>query len=286
MLIQRVIVAGAGLAGMVVANELARDGRAVTVIEGRDRVGGRVWTVRDPFRGGAFGELGGEFVDEDHRRMQALARRLDIELVRVLRRGFTQRYRTDAGGFELTRTRGWDDLRAALAPLVRDYKIAAGTPDAERVRELSTFSVREWLRHQDAPTRVHALADAMRGFFLADPEDLSALPLAAELAQGGSPAQTPMFRIAGGAERLLAALSHDTDARVLLSHRLEAVRHATDRVVCQVLDENGRQQEIEGDALIVTLPASTLREVEIVPALPDDQWRAGLCPPTRGAPQG
>jgi monoamine oxidase len=274
MLIQRVIVAGAGLAGMVVANELARDGRAVTVIEGRDRVGGRVWTVRDPFRGGAFGELGAEFVDEDHRRMQALARRLDIELVRVLRRGFTQRYRTDAGGFELTRTRGWDDLRAALAPLVRDYKIAAGTPDAERVRELSTFSVREWLRYQDAPTRVHALADAMRGFFLADPEDLSALPLAAELAQGGSPAQTPMFRIAGGAERLLAALSHDTDARVLLSHRLEAVRHATDRVVCQVLDENGRRQEIEGDVLIVTLPASTLREIEIVPALPHDQWRA------------
>jgi monoamine oxidase len=83
-----------------------------------------------------------------------------------------------------------------------------------------------------------------------------------------------MFRIAGGAERLLAALSQDTDARVLLGHRLEAIRHATDRVVCQVLDENGRQQEIDGDALIVTLPASTLREIEIVPALPDDQWRA------------
>jgi monoamine oxidase len=44
--------------------------------------------------------------------------------------------------------------------------------------------------------------------------------------------------------------------------------------VCDVLDENGRRQEIEGDALVFTIPASTLSDVAITPALPEEQWRA------------
>src|SRR5205809_6329341 len=64
MLIQRVIVAGAGLAGLTVADALARDGRAVTIVEARDRLGGRTWTVREPFLDAAFAALGAEFIDE------------------------------------------------------------------------------------------------------------------------------------------------------------------------------------------------------------------------------
>ena len=44
-----VLVAGAGLAGLVAARDLAAMGAAVTVVEARDRVGGRVWTMRDGF---------------------------------------------------------------------------------------------------------------------------------------------------------------------------------------------------------------------------------------------
>jgi monoamine oxidase len=274
MLIQRVIVAGAGLAGLSIANGLVESGRAVTLLEARDRLGGRAWTVSDPFMDGAYGELGAEFIDEDHKRMRGLVARFGLEAVRVLRRGFTQRYRGDSGEFEVSRTRGWTELTNALAPLVRDYKTAHGASDADRIRELSTFSVREWLQRRDAPPHVHAMADAMRGFFLADPEDLSALPLAAEMAQGGSPAQTPIYRVVGGTGQLVDALARATDAQLLLNHRLEAVRHGTDRVVCDVLDENGRRQEIEGDALVFTIPASTLSDVAITPALPEEQWRA------------
>ena len=43
----RVIVAGAGLAGLSAARELEARGATTTVIEARDRVGGRVWTLRD-----------------------------------------------------------------------------------------------------------------------------------------------------------------------------------------------------------------------------------------------
>ncbi|HTM02860.1 MAG TPA: NAD(P)/FAD-dependent oxidoreductase [Vicinamibacterales bacterium] len=274
MLIQRVIVAGAGLAGLATAFELARARMTVTIVDARDRVGGRIWTLRTPLVGGAFGELGAEFIDQDHRRMRELTSRFGIDLVPVLRRGFTQRYRGDAGRFEVSRSGAWEDLRQALAPLVREYKTAHGAPDAVGVRELSTFSVREWLRRQDASPRVHGIADAMRGFFLADPEDLSALPLAAELSQGASPAQTPIYRIAGGNDRLLDALVKATPAKALLRHQLRAIHHATDRVICTVVDDTGVQQELDADALIVTLPAAALADVGITPPLPEPQWRA------------
>ena len=43
---KRVVVLGAGIAGLVAAYELRKAGYAVTVIEARNRVGGRAWTIR------------------------------------------------------------------------------------------------------------------------------------------------------------------------------------------------------------------------------------------------
>src|SRR5688572_33192445 len=90
----RVIVAGAGLAGLTAAHTLAHRGAAVTLLDARDRAGGRVWTVRDGFVHGQYGELGGEFIDEHHSRIRALAKHFGLDLVRVLRGGFTHRIRS------------------------------------------------------------------------------------------------------------------------------------------------------------------------------------------------
>jgi len=44
-----VLVAGAGLAGLAAAHDLVAAGATVTVVEARDRVGGRVWTIGSGF---------------------------------------------------------------------------------------------------------------------------------------------------------------------------------------------------------------------------------------------
>ena len=44
----QVLVAGGGLAGLAAADDLVRRGADVHVIEARERLGGRAWTVRDP----------------------------------------------------------------------------------------------------------------------------------------------------------------------------------------------------------------------------------------------
>ena len=72
------MIAGAGLAGLSAADELARQGAEVEVIEARDRVGGRTWSVRHP--NGATIEMGAEFVLPGNEAVVALAAELGLEL--------------------------------------------------------------------------------------------------------------------------------------------------------------------------------------------------------------
>lgn len=73
-----VIVAGAGLAGLTAAYELQRRGAQVTVVEARDRVGGRVWTRRDGFAEGQHAEGGGYMIDPDQESIRRLAKDLGL----------------------------------------------------------------------------------------------------------------------------------------------------------------------------------------------------------------
>ena len=77
--LMRVVVIGAGFAGLAAADALRAGGAEVSVLEARDRVGGRVWSV--PFGDGAVVERGAEFILPGYEEMQALAARFGIRLV-------------------------------------------------------------------------------------------------------------------------------------------------------------------------------------------------------------
>src|SRR5262249_42201697 len=144
----------------------------------------------------------------------------------------------------------------------------------DAVREMAAISLRDWLRRMRASRDLHAMVDAMRGFFLADAEDISVLPYVEQLSQGGSPAQAELHRVDGGSDRIVDALLRATPGRLLLRHTIRAVAQMADRVAVTVEDASGLTRQLEADWLVMTLPASTLREVEMRPALPEDQHRA------------
>lgn len=269
----RVAVAGTGLAGLSAADELARAGAAVTLLDARSYAGGRVRTIR-AFAAQQHGELGGEFIDGDQKAIIDLCRRFDLPLVRILRSGFTHRFRDSAGRYHVSRTAPWTALRDCLSPLLNRYKLSRGDSASDSVRKLATMSLSDWMRHSNAPPEVHSMANALRAFFLADPNEISVLPVIEQIAKGGAPSQAEFFRIEGGNDRLVDALVRAVEGRVLLGHAIRAVANALDRVVISLTDPSGLTQQIEADYVVMTLPASTLRVVDIQPPLPEEQRRA------------
>jgi monoamine oxidase len=76
------LVIGAGLAGLSAAYKLVLKGWHVTVLEARDRVGGRVFSYHFRENRDLYCELGGEWVGDDHEEVIKLCDQFGLELIR------------------------------------------------------------------------------------------------------------------------------------------------------------------------------------------------------------
>jgi monoamine oxidase len=271
-----VLVAGAGLAGLVAARDLVSMGASVILVEARDRVGGRVWTARDGFVDSQHAELGGDMIDEEHHELRSLVTELGLDQVRILTSGFTYA-RADKGGrirlLSPSAPHGWERLADELSEFGRQYRWAERRWDSPIAAALGRRSVAEWLDERNADPELRTTTLGLRGFFLADPEELSLLALVDEFSSNGSPMPGRMFRISGGNDRLTAALASALGDRVRLSTELLAVSQRGGTVRASI--RNGRTRtQLQADYLVLAIPAPLMRRVPITPALPVQQHEA------------
>lgn len=77
----KIAIIGAGIAGLNCAYQLKKQGISSTVFEGSERAGGRIYTVKNEMAQGLTTELGGEFIDSGHEDMLALAAEFGLELI-------------------------------------------------------------------------------------------------------------------------------------------------------------------------------------------------------------
>ena len=63
---KKVVILGAGMAGLVAGFELSKLGHDVTILEARTRPGGRVHTLREPFSDGLYAEAGAARIPDEH----------------------------------------------------------------------------------------------------------------------------------------------------------------------------------------------------------------------------
>jgi monoamine oxidase len=273
----RVIILGAGLAGLAAARALELDGASVTVLEARNRVGGRVHTLRRGFKEGQHAEAGGDLIESSQTHVLALARELGLEPVRILRRGWGF-YGRDNDGERRVRSQpaAFEDARRLLAPEIADYTLAERRWDSAVASSIARRSVAEWMTSRGAAPALQAGLRGLRGFFLADPEDLSLIALVDQLASGddgAAPGDDQVFRLPDGNDTLPHALAQGLDRRVKLRHVVRRIRQAGGRVTV-TFEHRSVEGTIEGDACISALPATALRAITFDPALPDDQQRA------------
>src|SRR5690349_15502582 len=76
---RKVIVIGAGIAGLVAAYELQRAGHVVNILEARERVGGRILTIREPFSDGLYCEAGAMRIPASHKLTQTYIQKFGLQ---------------------------------------------------------------------------------------------------------------------------------------------------------------------------------------------------------------
>jgi len=271
-----VIVVGAGLAGLTAAVRLQQAGVKVTVLEARDRVGGRVLTMRGAFAETQHAEAGGDFIDESQQAIRQLVAEEGLRLRPILRKGFA--FMRHEGPVQrrpriLSGADAWDGLSRALCPLVDAYRTAEKRWDSPIAERLARQSVARWLDDAKADADMRAVVRSLRGFFLADPEDLALLALVDQLASD-VPGQEAMYRIEGGNDRLPSSLADRLDGPLRLRMFVRAVRQERGSVRVTVETRTAEQCELRSHAVILAVPATTLRAIHIRPALPPEQARA------------
>jgi monoamine oxidase len=274
----RVLVVGAGLAGLTAALDLVDAGWDVVVLEARDRVGGRVRTVRgEAFTDGLLAEAGGESIDTDHVDLLELVARYGLETeqrpANKVLDGLTER--------RGRRLRTGDYVAADGARAGADYarfeaamdELAEGIdpehPDeADRADELDERSLGDLVDSLDLSPEARLLVDAdNRGSFNAEAADVSLLFAAQQWAVGEDLEEEDVeaMRIAGGNDQLPQAMAEELGERVRLRSPVTRVRHDRSGVTVTAGGETHR-----GAWLVLACPFPPLRSVAFDPPLPDD----------------
>lgn len=271
----RVVVVGAGFAGLAAAWELRRRGMTVNVLEARGRVGGRVNTLRGYFADGQYADLGAEFVDTNHTTLLGYMKTLGVRAVKVPRGTNTvffngqlkdeDRIGEFGAGVEEDLDR-FDSQSAWLGTQVPDARTPWKGPDPVR---LDRLNLDEWMdRLKLHPFVKKYNAAWLSGCYATDLRDLSLLMYARDQKETAHvPAEGELaYRIAGGSSAVAEAFAVRLGQAVELGAVVEAVDH--DESGVRVHYRNGDQSRVaEGDYAVLTVPTTILKTITFRPGL-------------------
>jgi monoamine oxidase len=253
----RVVVAGAGFAGLMAAWRLAQAGCEVVVLEARDRVGGRVWSQElipgDPR---TVIERGAEFVLHGYDVMREVLADLGLDLADT---GMSYYQREPRGGASLVSAAEVGECAAWVAPH------AAAAPTGTSLADVTAG----W------PGEPAVVAAYLARMETTDGMSADRLAAAVAGAAAGGFGQRPSWRVAGGNQQVATRLARRLGPAVRLSSPVLGVRQ----------DERGvhlatAAGTVTGDAAIMAVPMAVLRSLPIdppVPARQRDAWaRSGI----------
>jgi monoamine oxidase len=287
-----VCIVGAGFAGLAAAWRLRKAGARVIVLEARNRVGGRSWTVTR--KDGAFIDYGGQWVGPSQDRVLALIKEMGGELYpspefgRTVQRALTRDeefYRVEGDG-----DNSHPDAALANAALNAVDNLAA-TVDAERpwthpeAERLDGMSYAEWLRQNFEDARVRRyLAVEVGAVPCAGALEISMLQLGWMIkachgiekifaAQGGA----QQDRVVGGTQPIARRLAQRLGRAVRTGHPVRRIEWS-DRGA--VVHADGVR--VTARHVIVAVPPHLAGAIEYAPGLPTaraqvtQRWPQGL----------
>lgn len=267
----KIAIVGAGIAGLNAAYILKKAGYRATIYEASDRVGGRMYTVKDAVGQGMWTNLGAEYINSDHEDMLALAQEFQIPLL--------DRFVPEELALkELYYFEGQTISEAQLSEglLLVAERIAV---DADRLEEdwdnvsveLDALSVAQYSDRLGLSGWLRKFIEAiMLSEMGLEPDEVTALSLIGQIpdaeaqeseeATGGSDER---YLVQNGTQAITDALAKAVEDQIETGMGLEAIRQQGDRFQLTF-----NTTEVDADIVILAIPFSILRSVEIELSLP------------------
>jgi monoamine oxidase len=283
---QKVLVLGAGMAGLTAAYELLRAGHDPLVLEAKSRVGGRIETLREPFEQGLYAEAGAMRIPAAHTLTMHYVNQFGLS-TSPFTMGNHEAYchlcgqhcrikdihaDPDCLGFEVApheqgKTAGqlWHE---ALGPILAILNEKGEDAWPQIIAEYDHFSTREYLEHKGWSEG----AIEMFGLLENQESRMNASFVELLLADVGGVFKN-MVQVDGGMDHLPRAFLPALKDRIRFGANMVALDQTDNDVTVHYQTPAGRTS-VTGDYAIITIPFSVLRHVEVLKPFSRHKQRA------------
>jgi monoamine oxidase len=282
----RIVVVGAGLAGLSCAYQLKQAGLRADVYEASDRVGGRCWTRRGDFAEGQIAEHGGELIDQGHQEVRQLAQSLGLNLDNLLAgqvNGTEDFYYFDGQPYSFAQAT--DDLKKIWQQIHKDVS-AASYPtlfdsSTERGRQLDQMSITDYINTYvpgKMSSKLGQLLDIAYNIeYGAECNVQSSLNMLYLLAYSGQGQlrifgpSNEKYHVRGGNDQIATGLANALAGQIKLGTAMTSIRRNADGTYkLSFALAGGGTTSTTADRVVLALPFSILRTL--------DYSKAGFAP--------
>ncbi len=279
----KIVIIGAGIAGLNCAYQLKKSGLSATIYEAATRTGGRIFTAKNILAPGLTTELGGEYIDSSHEDMLQLSQELGLNLI--------DKFSLESNHIK---DRFYIDGRFySEAEVIKAFEPYASriAMDINSLPEVMTYDDYDAVTLKFDRMSLHAYLDSigMTGFIRKGIEiaylteygletdvqsSINFLYLFVPDTSEGFEAfgySDERYKIEGGNQLVTNALYKKVENRVNLGHQLVKIKQNAAGYVLYFTNTNGFTTTVYADIIVSAIPFTLLREVEIDVALP--QWK-------------